>query len=279
MRAWLLAAIAAVQAGGADAAAASGRNWRIDIDRLTCEASLLTIGMRVRYFGPRGPVEAPVSRVIDAGGMRYLPRSLVWSRGSKAHAEWLSRGGLSNVQSEQIGEFQLKFELGAASGDVKLEFGDVDAIVLTRAGKGGCAGLLSPGDLKAPSVSRARSAKGPFRVFRRAYPCISSSKAVQTIAAEHPPYLPRQLLVFGRGYLPSAREIELPMGRAPAQSYAYFGPDDMKGLEDAARRSVLADFPVLAKSRHFAFDWGVQRGASGNDVWSIGLYELRPCRT
>lgn len=259
------------------AATASGRHWRIDIDRLSCQSSLVTIGMRIGYLGPKGTVEAPVSRLVDAEGKPYLPKSLVWTRGNRQHAEWLSRGGLSNVQSEEIGEFQLKFDVGAAPGELRLEFGDIGAFALTSAGKGGCAGLRKPNQLRTPRVSRAAAAKEPIRFYRRAYPCIVLSGAMQTTEASYPPYLPRQLLVFGRGYLPSAREIELPMGRAPAQSYAYSGPDDMKGVEDAARRTLLADFPELVKKRAFAFDWGLQRGVTGNEVWSVGIYEAQVC--
>ena len=52
MRAWLLAAITAAHASGADAAAvATGRNWRLSIDSIECEAaaSLVTIGARIDY--------------------------------------------------------------------------------------------------------------------------------------------------------------------------------------------------------------------------------------
>jgi hypothetical protein len=97
------------------------------------------------------------------------------------------------------------------------------------------------------------------------------------VAAEFPPYLPRQLLVFGRGYLPNVREIELPMGRSPAQSYAYAGLDDLKAIEDAARRALGADFPEYRSPKYFAFNWGVQRSQSGNELYSVGVYELRPC--
>jgi hypothetical protein len=97
------------------------------------------------------------------------------------------------------------------------------------------------------------------------------------VAADYPPYLPKQLLLFGRGYLPSAREVALPMGRAPAQAYAYSGPDELKALEAAARKAIAADFPQYDKARHFAFNWGVQKARSGNDLYSIGIYELRAC--
>ena len=260
------------------AATASGRNWRIDIDSLSCQASLVTIEMRIRYLGPKGPVESPVSRVVDRDGKPYLPRSLVWLRGDKQHAEWLARGGLTNVQSEEIGKFQLKFETGAASGELKLEFGDIRAFGLTASGRSGCTGLLKLDQLTTPRVSRAAASKQSIRFYRRAYPCMTPSGVLQTIEAPYPPYLPRQLLVFGRGYLPSTREIELPMGRAPAQSYAYAGSDDMKVVENAARSSMASDFPGLLKVGSFAFDWGLQLGATGNEIWSIGIYDARPCR-
>jgi hypothetical protein len=111
-------------------------------------------------------------------------------------------------------------------------------------------------------------------VHRARYPCVPS----RTVAAEYPPYLPKQLLLFGHGYLPSARQIELPMGKAPAQPYSYVGPDDLIAVEQAARQAVMADFPAYAeRSRYFAFNWGVQKSQSGNDVYSLGIYELRRC--
>jgi hypothetical protein len=97
------------------------------------------------------------------------------------------------------------------------------------------------------------------------------------VTAEYPPYLPLQLVVLGRGYLPNARAIELPMGRAPAQAYAYAGLDDLKAIEDAARRALGADFAHYRAPQYFAFNWGVQRSESGNEVYAVGLYELRPC--
>jgi hypothetical protein len=44
------------------AALASGRNWQIALDSLECRVaeSLVVIGARIRYLGPKGPVEAPV---------------------------------------------------------------------------------------------------------------------------------------------------------------------------------------------------------------------------
>ena len=284
MRAWLLAAIAAgiaaTEAGGADAAAvASGRNWRLAIDSLECQAagSNVRIGMRIDYLGPKGPVEAPVSQLIDGKGRAQAPRSLVWRRGSKALAEWLSAGGLSNLQSESVAEVELKFELGEASGDLHLEFGDIRAIALTRKRSGGCEGLLKLDQLQAPRGSRPRAVSSkPIRVYRGSYPCTPEG-SLRTIEAEYPPYLPRQLLLFGRGYLPNARQVRLPMGSAPAQPYLYSGPDELTAVEAAARRAILADFPLLTGARHFAFNWGAQKAASGNEMYSVGLYEVLPC--
>ena len=67
------------------------------------------------------------------------------------------------------------------------------------------------------------------------------------------------------------------MGRAPAQSYAYAGADDLKTIEDAARRALAADFPQYRAPQHFAFNWGVQRSQSGNELFAIGVYELAAC--
>lgn len=263
--------LAAVTEAGAGAAAA-GRHWRVTIERLECAAPLLTVGTRVRYLGPKGAVEAPVIRLVDGAGKPIAPKSLVWRRGSKPYAEWLTAGGLTNVQSEDLGEFDLRFDVAGAAGAVKLEFGDIRAFALAR-GKGPCGGVLKPEALQAPRVSRAPEPKSALRIYRGRYPCAGGG----TIEAGYPPYLPRRLLLFGRGYLPAAREIELPMGKAPAQGYAYSGPDELKGVEDAARRALAADFSGFGPAAHFAFNWGVQRAASGNEVYSIGIYDLRRC--
>ena len=252
------------------AADASGRNWRLSIERVECRGSTLAIGSRIRYLGPKGPVEAPLSYLTDGEGKRHAPRSLVWRAGSKQHAEWLSAGGLSNVQSEDIGEFQLNFDLREAAADVRLEFGDIPAFALTRKRKAGCEGVLAPAQLQAPRAARrAAGQKSAARIYRAAYPCSGGP----SIEAPHPPYLPRQLLVFGRGYLPNAREVELPMGRAPAQSYAYLGPDELKSLDEATRHTAAG----LVDDRTFLFSWGLQRAASGNEAYSVGVYALRPC--
>jgi hypothetical protein len=270
MRALLLAIAAVFSCEAHAAATASGRNWRLAIDSLQCEGALITLATRIRYLGPKGPVESPLMRLVDAKGAHHLPTSLVWKRGSKPVADWLAAGGLTNLQSEDLGEVQLRFAAPEAGGELRLEFGDIPAFVLTR---NGCAGLLKPDTLQAPRVARAAGTKPAVRFYRGRYPCAGGG----TVEAGYPPYLPRQLLVFGRGYLPSAREIELPMGKAAAQAYAYAGPDDLKSVEDAARRALGADFPELGKSGRFAFDWGLQKGASGNEVHSIGIYDLRAC--
>jgi len=258
------------------AATASGRNWRISIDELRCEAAAITLGAKIRYLGPKGPVEAPVIRLVDGKGTRHAPKSLIWKRGSKPHAEWLSGGGLSNLQAAEVGDFQLRFEVGGASGDLQLEFGDIHAFALTRGGKGGCGGLLKPGQIQATSAPRAANTKPAVRIYRGRYPCAPAKEALRTVEADHPPYLPRQLLLFGRGYLPAARDIELPMGRAPAQPYAYAGADELAAVEAAARRAIARDFPEYG-ARHFAFNWGVQKDPGGNELYSIGLYEVRAC--
>ena len=104
---------------------------------------------------------------------------------------------------------------------------------------------------------------------------------MRTIEADHPPSVPRQLLLFGRGYLPNARQVDLPMGKAPAQSYFYAGVNELDAVENAARRLIATDFPDyragLAATKNYAFNWGVQKAPSGNDLYSIGIYEIRAC--
>lgn len=280
MKAWLLAAMTVAHACGADAAAiASGRNWRLAIDSMECEPAppRLTIGMRIDYLGPKGPVEAPLSQLVDGNGKPHLPRSLVWRRGSEALAAWLSAGGLSNLQSQSVAEVELKFDLRDVRGDLQLEFGDIRAFALTRKRGAGCEGLLRPGQLRAPRAAPREGAKPGMRVYRSSYVCRQASGTPRTLEASYPPYLPRQLLLFGRGYLPNAREIELPMGKAPAQPYFYSGLDELNAVEDAARRAISADFPQYAGGAHFAFNWGVQKAASGNEMYSVGIYSLVAC--
>jgi hypothetical protein len=237
------------------------------IDSLACEPGpTLVVGARVQYLGPKGPVEAPVARLADEKGARYPAKSLVWKRGDKALAAWLVGGGLANLQAEEVGEMQFRFP--APGGVANLEFGDIAPFALTR--KGACLKLDA---VRAPRARISKARTGKFPVHRARYPCTPS----RTIAAEYPPDLPRQLLLFGRGYLPSAREIALPMGEARAQPYVFSGPDDLSAVENAARRAIAEDFPQYAGAGYFAFNWGVQKAQSGNEAWSVGIYELRPC--
>jgi hypothetical protein len=268
-------------------AVASGRNWQISVVSTACDAaaSLVTIGARIRYLGPGGVVEAPVSQLVDGRGKPHLPKTLVWTGGSKPFAALLAAGGLRPLQSAESVEVQFKFEVRDAAGDLLLEFGDIKAFPLTRmknSAKGICASLLAPGQIQSVRSSRAvrtEGAKAGVRAFRDGYPCLPAPRAAWRMAeAKYPPYLPDQLLVFGRGYLPNARRIELPMGRAAAQSYPYAGLDDLKAIEDAARGVIAADFPGYASgAKYFAFNWGVQKAASGNEMYSVGIYAVRPC--
>ncbi len=262
--------LALLAGNAAHAADASGRNWRISIESLECRP-LLVVGTRIRYLGPGGPVEAPITRLVDGAGKRTVPKSVAWKPGSRPLAEWISAGGLRNLKPEALGEVELKFDAGDATGVLNLEFGDIPPFAVAAGGK-----CLKSDQLRAPRAPASREAKlnTAFPVHRARYACTPS----RTIAAQYPPYLPRQLLLFGRGYLPSAREIELPMGTAPAQPYLYSGLDQLDAVEQAARRALAADFPqYAAPSKYFAFNWGSQKSASGNEVYSIGIYELRPC--
>lgn len=286
---FLLPAVLICHSADSDAAAvASGRNWHISLERIQCEeaGSLLVIGTRVHYLGPKGPVEAPVSELVDGEGRQIRPKGMVWKDGNKQLAQWLPSGGLANVQSEYIGEVRLHFDVRGATGELKFVFGDIKAFPLTRKGasaaKGVCESLLKPDQVEAPRVSRAaRSESLKLRVYREAYPCVAQQGALRVIETDHPPYAPRQLLLFGRGYLPNARQVELPMGKAPAQSYFYVGVDELDAVENAARRLIATDFPEyragLATTKNYAFNWGVQKAPSGNDLYSIGIYDLRPC--
>ena len=286
---FLLPAVLICHSADSDAAAvASGRNWHISLERIQCEeaGSLLVIGTRVHYLGPKGPVEAPVSELVDGEGRQIRPKGMVWKDGNKQLAQWLPSGGLANVQSEYIGEVRLNFDVRGAPGELKLVFGDIKAFPLTRKGasaaKGVCESLLQPDQIQAPRMSRAaRTESLKLRVYREAYPCVAQQGALRVIETDHPPYAPRQLLLFGRGYLPNARQVELPMGKAPAQPYFYTGVDELDAVENAARRLIATDFPEyragLATTKNYAFNWGVQKAPSGNDLYSIGIYDLRPC--
>jgi hypothetical protein len=261
------------------AAAASGRNWRIAIVATQCEAaqSLVSVGARVHFLGPQGAVEAPVIRLVDAAGKALAPKSVAWNAGSKALAQWLSAGGLRNIASGDLGEIQLKFDLRGATGPLRLEFGDAPAFAISRGNAPLCENVLKPDEIRAPRLPRsAAKEKIDLPIYRERYPC-RDGQASRTVAAEYPPYVPKQLVVLGRGFLPNVRDIRLPMGTAPAQPYAYAGPHSQSAVEAAAKRAIAADFPAYAPAKHFAFNWGEQKAESGNDIYSIGVYELRPC--
>ena len=292
MRAIFIAGVLAAHA--AHGAVAQGRNWRIDVGSVACEAndSVLAVGMRVRYLGPKGPVEAPAHRLVDAGGRAYAPRGLVWKSGSKQLAQWLPKGGIDSVQAEDLGEVQLKYDVRGSDGELQLEFGDIKVFALTR--KAGCRSVLKAGEVQAPKAARAAAPQEPkdkVAVFRAAYPCRRPDGALRVVEAGYPPHAPQRLLVFGRGYLPSARQVDLPMGKVAAQSYSYLGADELVPIENAARQAIATDFgdyrasltrvtqkQHLVPGRTFAFNWGWQASASGNELYSIGLYELKPCQ-
>jgi hypothetical protein len=277
----LFALFAATSAGQASAAAvASGRHWRVSIDRVECEARILTLGMKVHYLGPKGPVEAPVHRLVDARERVFAPKALVWQGGTPQLAKWLPSGGLENVQSETVGDIRLRFDVGDAAGELRLEFGDIPAFAVTRRSGRSCDARLNPEEMKVPRAARAGAggrSKSSVRIYRAQYPCIAVQGAARILQAPHPPYLPRQLLLFGRGYLPNARQIVLPMGAAAAQSYAYIGIDRLDAVEEAAGQAMARDFPQYVQAKHFAFNWGSQAAQSGNEAYAIGVYDLRPC--
>ena len=280
----MAAGLAGPVAESGAAAVASGRNWQLAVDGIACEGSLVTISTQIRYLGPGGIVEAPLSQLADGDGKPVPPRSLVWKSGSKQLAAWLSAGGLTTLQPGASAEIQLRFTLPEAAQGLKLEFGDIRAFSLTRAGSkdGFCASLLKPAQIPVPRKARparVEDTKRALKVYRAAYPCLPAPRAPwRTTEAQYPPYAPEQLLVFGRGYLPNLRLVQLPMGRAAAQSYAYAGADELDAVENAARRAQLADFPEYSGAKHYAFNWGTQKAASGNDIYSIGIYAVQPCR-
>jgi hypothetical protein len=173
-------------------------------------------------------------------------------------------------------EVELRFDVGGSAGPLLLEFGDLPAFALTRKGRP-CASLLATPAVPAQVRQAAAGDVAKLRVYRNAYPCGRPPGALKTVEADHPPYLPKQLIVLGRGYLPNARHVDLPEGAAPARGYVYTGADTLDAIELAARRAIAADFPHYASGGYFAFNWGEQRGASGNQIDSIGIYELRAC--
>ena len=270
------------------AAVGSGRHWQMTIHGLQCEAAGPEVAMdaRIRYLGATGLVEAPVLRIVDGEGRAVPPRSLVWQEGSKSLAALVSAGGIRNVEAGTEGRMQFRFSLRDATGDLRLEFGDLQAVVLAKArssrANGVCGRMLKAGEVRATQRGRTPLGQGAAprtRVYRAAYPCREpAGGSTRTVEAQQPPYAPERILVFGRGYLPNLRDVDLPTGRAAARSYAYAGRDELDLFEDAARRAVAADFPAYAGgAKHYLFNWGIQRSASGNEMYSIGLYSLRPC--
>ena len=257
---------------------AAAGNWRLAIDAPACDAAgVMTVGSRIRYLGPKAPVESPVVRMVDVEGKPRLPRRLVWKSGSKNLVALLAGGGVRSLDRGETAEIQLRFDTGEASGPMLLEFGDLPAFALTRKGRA-CATLLKSPAVPAPRAPRAAAVEpAKLRVYRSSYPCGRPPGALRTVEADHPPYLPKQLLVLGRGHLPNVRRIDLPMGAASAQGYFYNGADTLDAIELAARRAIAADFPQYAAGGYFAFNWGEQRGVTGNQIDSIGLYELRAC--
>jgi hypothetical protein len=286
----VLLASAAIDAGAA--AVASGRNWRLTIDKLQCEAgATLVIDTRVEYLGPTMPAETPVNELADGEGRQIRPKSLVWKAGSKDLARWLPAGKMANVTTLVSTDVQLKYEVREAKGEVKLLFGDIGAFALTRkeAGKSACESLVATAALQTPRLLTLKE-KGEtprVRVYRESYPCRTPRGDVRVMEANQPPQLPLQMLLFGRGYLPSTRQVDLPGGKVPAQAYAYAGKEDFAQVEDAARRAIATDFPAYRSSllrvgdagakKHYAFNWGIQKSAGGNDLYPIGLYEVQAC--
>ena len=142
-----------------EALAAGGRHWTIAVDSLDCRAAL-TIGLRVRYLGPPGAVEAPLAQ-LDGG--RVLPASVSWRQGSKMLAQWLSAGGLRNIEPGDLGHVEVRFDAGGAS----FEFGDVPALALDAAK---CRLHAGP----APVTAKAA---GQLTVHRARYPCRPSNSS------------------------------------------------------------------------------------------------------
>lgn len=258
------------------------------IEGLQCDIADAVVAMdtRIRYLGGAGLVEAPVLRIVGGEGRTVPPRSLVWKDGSKPLAALISAGGIRRIEPNTEGRMQFKFPLRDVAGELRLEFGDLKAIVFAKAAssgaKGVCERLLKTGQVQAAQPALPPLGKGAvphMRVYRAAYPCREAARGTpRTIEAQEPPYAPEQILVFGHGYLPNLREVDLPTGRAAARSYAYAGKDELEAFENFARRAVAADFPsYVGSAKHFAFNWGIQRAAGGNELYSVGLYGLRPC--
>ena len=208
---------------------------------------------------------------------------MAWTDGGKSLAAWLSAGGVRIATKGDASAIRYRFEARDAPLPLALEFGDIAAIRITRTGKGLCEALLKPAQIRAPrAAARARAPAPKFRVYRESYPCHAAvPRTLGAVEAPYPPYLPEQLLVLGRGYLPAVRQVELPMGKAAAQSYAFAGTDSLAAVEDAARRLIATDFAAyaagLGSGKYFALNWGVQKAPSGNELYSVGIYAFRPC--
>ena len=41
----------------------AGKHWQLDIRSIECRAPQVAVGARIRYVGPKGAVEAPLSRL------------------------------------------------------------------------------------------------------------------------------------------------------------------------------------------------------------------------
>ena len=276
----LIVCVALAAAGTTVAAPATGRHWELAIEGIACASAGadLSISARVRYLGPNGAAEAPVVQLVDGKGRAHAPKSMAWTAGGKALAAWLSAGGVRIANSGDASTLRYRFDVRDATEALKLEFGDIAAFPISRDGKGVCEAMLKPAEIRVPRAAARTDGPIPkFRVHRESYPCLPS----KSVESPFPPYLPEQLLVFGRGYLPGIRQVDLPMGKAVAQSYSYAGADNLAAVEEAARRVIARDYPGLgtgiAAGKYFALNWGVQKAASGNELYSVGIYAFRPC--
>ena len=117
----VLALLVITDAGAA--AVASGRNWRLTINKLQCEAgATLVIDTRIEYLGPTVPAETPANELADGEGRQIRPKSLVWKAGSKDLARWLTAGKMANVTTLVSTDVQLKPD-GSFSGFVPVRDG------------------------------------------------------------------------------------------------------------------------------------------------------------
>ena len=86
----------------------------------------------------------------------------------------------------------------------------------------------------------------------------------------------RCTIVLGRGYLPNARLIELPMGWR-RRSRTHAGVDDLKFIEDARAARSPPTFCSTAHRDISPSTGACQRSQSGNEILAVGVYDLRPC--